>query len=147
MIQAATFVGTTQPARAVRRVRLNNTALFSLIAFQVAVVVVGISLLVHALPTRMPLSTAPDYSLVRSAILDRANGQQLDPLVEVAYGVVAPASSVRGLALHGVTYYYYFEGQHNFDPLSRSLVAPNRAQIVLRDNAASAPLVIYTLVP
>ncbi|NJO82962.1 MAG: hypothetical protein HC828_09150 [Blastochloris sp.] len=83
---------------------------------------------------------------MRQAIFERLDGSINDPLTDVAPGVTARSSNVRGLQLNGVTYYYYLEGAQNFDPLSRSVVAPHHVDIVLRDLDSPVPLVIYTIV-
>ena len=146
MVTATTFVGAVNPVRPAYRVRLNNRIFVILAAVPMLLMAVALIVLVLMVPAPAPLSRLPDYTLVRSAVLDRLNGQTLDQMIEIQRGVVAPASSVRGLALNGVTYYYYVEGQASFDPLSRKLVAPSQAQIVLRDSNGPAPLVIYKLI-
>lgn len=99
------------------------------------------------LPNRSPLARAGDYAVIREAIWSRLDGRIADPLVEVAPGISARESSVRGFRLGGETYYYYFEGQPGFDPLSRGTVAPNEIEVVVRDDGGPTPLVIYRLLP
>jgi hypothetical protein len=107
-----------------------------------AVVVVAVYTLA---PQRVPLARSSDYATVREAIWARLNGTIDDPLVEIAAGVSARASNVRGFALHGETYYYYIEGQRGFDPLSRGAVGFEGVEIVARDEDGPRPLVIYRL--
>ncbi len=56
----------------------------------------------------------------------------------------APANP-GGLRLNGIVYYYYIEGERNFDPLSRGMVDHADIDIVLRDMSGPRPLVIYRL--
>jgi len=101
---------------------------------------------VYALtPQAVPLARSGDYAMVREAIWARLNGTIDDPLVEIAEGVSARESNLRGFSLHGQTYYYYIEGQRGFDPLSRGAVGLDRVEIVARDDAGAKPLVIYRL--
>ena len=147
MIQATstTFAPANEGVATIRRVRVNGSAFWMLFAIEALLIVAGLLAISRMLPALQPVSAGPDYSMVRSAVLQRVNGEILDPLIDVAPSVRAPASSVRGFSLHGSTYYYYFEGQANFDPLSRNQISANRAHIVLRDSGGNAPLVIYTL--
>jgi len=93
----------------------------------------------------VPLARSGDYATIREAIWARLNGAIDDPLVEIAAGVSARESNLRGFTLHGQTYYYYIEGQRGFDPLSRGVVGPDRVEIVARDEDGPKPLVIYRL--
>ena len=93
----------------------------------------------------VPLARSGDYATVREAIWARLNGTIDDPLVELAAGVSARESNVRGFTLHGQTYYYYIEGQRGFDPLSRGAVGPDQVEIVARDADGPKPIVIYRL--
>lgn len=95
------------------------------------------------LPSRSPLAAGPDIARVREAVWARVNGTIDDPIVEVAPGVSVRSSSLRGFSLHGVTYYYYFEGRRGFDPLSRGAVDQRDVEVVLRDRGGPAPLVVY----
>lgn len=96
-------------------------------------------------PQRVPLARSADYAVVREAIWARVNGSVGDPLLEISPGVSARESNLRGLMLSGVTYYYYFEGQRGFDPLSRGKVDTRNIEIIARDEGGAAPLVIYRL--
>jgi len=75
------------------------------------------------LPSRAPLARSADFATVRDAVWARVNGTINDPLTDIAPGISVRASSVRGFTLNGRIYYYYFEGQRGFDPLSRGAVA------------------------
>lgn len=148
MIQVSSpaMLGRAEAVRVRRRVALNTTSFWLLFVAEAALVIGVLLLVMRALPSQAPLTATPDYSSVREAIYSRVNGTTLDPMIEVQPGVVAPASNVRGLELHGTTYYYYFEGQQNFDPVSRSRIGRERTQVVLRDDGGPHPLVIYTFI-
>ena len=73
------------------------------------------------LPSRAPLARSADFEAVRDAVWGRVNGTISDPLTDIAPGISVRASSVRGFVLNGQVYYYYFEGQRGFDPLSRGV--------------------------
>ena len=73
-------------------------------------------------------------------------GRVNDPLTDIAPGISVRASSVRGFALNGRVYYYYFEGQRGFDPLSRGAVAQRDVEVLLRDADGPKPLVIYEII-
>jgi hypothetical protein len=102
-------------------------------------------LVLFLLPSRAPVTRSTDYTLVRDAIWARLNGSASDPLLEVAPGLTARSSNLRGFALNGRTYYYYIEGRRGFDPLSRGVVDASAIEIVLRDDDGPQPLVIYRL--
>lgn len=148
MIQATstTFAPAAEGVVTVRRVRIHGSAFWVLFAVEALLIIACLLAISRMLPALQPVSAAPDYSVVRSAVLQRVNGEVLDPLIDVAPSLRAPASSVRGFSLHGTTYYYYFEGRTSFDPLSRKQISANRTRIVLRDSSGDVPLVIYTLV-
>ena len=112
-----------------------------------AMFVAGALALVLALvlPTRAPLVRSGEFATIRDAVWARVNGTINDPLVEIAPGVSVRSSSVRGFALNGRTYYYYFEGQRGFDPLGRGAVAKRDIEVVLRDVDGPKPLVIYEI--
>jgi hypothetical protein len=97
------------------------------------------------LPTHVPAVDTVDYARVREAIWSRLNGDVSDPLIEVAPGVTARSSNLRGFALNGRTYYYYIEGRRGFDPLSRGTVDISAVEIVLQDTGGPQSLVIYRL--
>jgi len=133
-----------QVATPVRRLSLQ--AFWSLFVVEV-LLVVGLLLLVLylVLPAQAPLAASADYAAVREAVWARVNGTVADPVIDVLPGVTARESSVRGFALNGSTYYYFFEGQRGFDPLSRGAVTLGQVDVVLRDNHGPAPLIIYRL--
>lgn len=114
--------------------------MFTLIGLGVAV---ALLMILPALPRHLPLAHSADIVAVREAIWSRVNGDVGDPLVELAPGVTARQSNLRGFSLGGRTYYYYIEGQHNFDPLSRGVLSANDIEIVMRDSAGPHSLVIY----
>jgi hypothetical protein len=102
-------------------------------------------ILTIVLPTRAPLTRSDDFATIRDAVWARVNGTIADPLIDIAPGVSIRSSSVRGFALNGHTYYYFFEGQHGFDPLSRGAVAQRDVEVLLRDADGPKPLVIYEI--
>lgn len=114
--------------------------IFGLIGIGVAVALV---IILHSIPSRLPLTRSADIVTVREAIWASVNGDIRDPLVELSPGVTARQSNLRGFALGGRTYYYYIEGQSNFDPLSRGKLSEHEIEIVMRDNAGPRSLVIY----
>lgn len=140
-------IQTGQAQRAVRVRRLGPRAFWALLALELALLTAAfVWLLPHVLPQRTPQSViVADAPLVRDAIADRLSGAVLDPLVELTPGETVRASNLRGLALGGVTYYYYVEGRANHDPLSAGLVRGDQIQQLLRDDAGPAPVVIYTI--
>jgi hypothetical protein len=113
-----------------------------------AAFITGVLALVLALvlPSRAPLARSADYATIRDAVWARVNGTINDPLTDIAPGVSVRASSVRGFALNGQVYYYYFEGQRGFDPLSRGAVAERDVEVLLRDADGPKPLVIYEII-
>ena len=100
-------------------------------------------LLMSHLPARSLDSL--EAETLRAAVFTRLDGTADDPLVEVAPGVFVRASNPGGLRLNGIVYYYYIEGERNFDPLSRGMVDHADIDIVLRDMSGSRPLIIYRL--
>jgi hypothetical protein len=139
--QASSLAGGKRAAQ-VRR--LGQRAFWLLFAVE-GLFIAGILLLAFSLllPPQAPLAQSGDYATVRAAIQSRLSGAAADPLVEVAPGLSAPASSVGGFALNGYTYYYYREGRANFDPLSRSLVARDQVELVSREALGRDIVVIY----
>jgi hypothetical protein len=123
---------------------LNFWVLFALEASFIAGVLALVLALV--LPARLPLVRSADVSAIRDAVWARANGTINDPLTDIAPGISVRASSVRGFELNGRVYYYYFEGQRGFDPLSRGAVAERDIDILLRDADGPKPLVIYEII-
>ncbi|MBC8163094.1 MAG: hypothetical protein H7Z42_17955 [Roseiflexaceae bacterium] len=142
----AAYAPASKPVLATPRVQIGAQVFWVLFVVQALLVVIGATTAIRALPVLPAAAVVPDYGLVREAVLQRVNGQTLDPLVDVAAGVRAPASSVRGFSLHGQVYYYYFEGRQRFDPLSQQPSSANQARVVLRDQGGEATLVIYTLI-
>jgi hypothetical protein len=110
--------------------------------------VAGVLTLVLALvlPPRVPLVRSADVTTIRDAVWARVNGTINDPLTDIAPGISVRASSVRGFTLNGRIYYYYFEGQRGFDPLSRGTVARRDVEVLLRDADGPKPLVIYEII-
>lgn len=144
-ISSTTFSGTTDITLPVRRVRLSPVLFRALFAIEALLIIMALATVARMLPKANALAATADSTAVRAAIYQRASGEIVDPLIEVAPDVRAPASSVRGFVLHGATYYYYFEGRDNFDPYSRGQVGLNQLLVVLRDTGGDAPLVIYML--
>ncbi len=143
--QSSTFTGTTEATLPVHRVRPTSRMFWLLFAAEGLVILAAVLLLIRLIPTAPPLVAANDYTLVREAILQRVNGVVDDPLIELGPGVAARSSSVRGFSLNGNIYYYYFEGEQRFDPLSRNTVTKDQVMVVLRDEESPSPLVIYTI--
>jgi hypothetical protein len=102
--------------------------------------------LIMSVPAPVPLARSADAMTVRDAVLARLNGAAADPLIELAPGVTARQSNIRGLSLGGRTYYYYVDGQPRFDPLARGVLVQDSVEVVLRDERGSQPLVIYTVI-
>jgi hypothetical protein len=102
--------------------------------------------LILVLPARAPLARSADFEIIRKAAWASVNGTSNDPLMDVAPGISVRASSVRGFALHGRVYYYYFEGQPNYDPLSRGVIDRHDIDVLLRDTDGQKPLVIYEII-
>ncbi|MDZ4719741.1 MAG: hypothetical protein SH847_14920 [Roseiflexaceae bacterium] len=98
----------------------------------------------NRLPASMPLADTNGPQHVRDFVL--AGNPGADPLIEVGPGVIDRSSSLRGLRVQNQTYYYYFEGRQNHDPLSRGVVTPNQVELLLRDAEGETPLVIYRIV-
>ena len=134
----------TAASRASHRGALGFWMLFALEALFVA----GVLALVLALmlPSRAPLVRSADFATVRDAVWARVNGTINDPLTDIVPGISVRASSVRGFTLNGRIYYYYFEGQRSFDPLSRGAVAQRDVEVLLRDADGPKPLVIYEII-
>jgi hypothetical protein len=143
-VQASQVAGSQQTAVPVWRAtpRLFWT-LFALIGVFIAGMLV---LIVSLLPARAPLANTGDYAIVREAVWARLNGTVEDALIDVAPGITARSSNIRGFSLKGSTYYYYLEGRPSFDPLSRGLVHRDQIEIVLRDDGGPQALVIYRVV-
>ncbi|HJZ46301.1 MAG TPA: hypothetical protein VKE41_04015 [Roseiflexaceae bacterium] len=133
----------TTVARAPRRGLLGFWMLFAL---EAAFVAGALALVLMMLPARAPLARSNDYATIRDAVWARVNGTINDPLIDIAPGVSVRSSSVRGFALNGQTYYYYFDGQPGFDPLSRGAVLQRDVEVVLRDGDGPKPLVIYEII-
>lgn len=132
-----------QPAR---RVRFGGAfgALFVVEALVIAAVCAVVIVMLK--PGAVPLANTPDYMQVRDAVRARLNGTTPDPFIEVAPGVTARSSNLRGFTLNGYTYYYQFAGERGFDPLSRGAVSPNDVETVLTDTSGPAKLIIYRVV-
>ncbi|GIV98737.1 MAG: hypothetical protein KatS3mg058_0141 [Roseiflexus sp.] len=89
--------------------------------------------------------TPLEAEIIRAAVESRLDETFDDPLIEVTPGVFVRSSNIRGFRLNGKVYYYYIEGERNFDPLSRGAVDHNDVDVVLRDLTGSQPLVVYRL--
>ena len=114
-------------SRAPHRGTLGFWVLFALEASFIAGVLALVLVLV--LPSRAPLARSADFAAVRDAVWAQVNGTINDPLTDIAPGISVRASSVRGFVLNGRVYYYYFEGQRGFDPLSRGAVAQREPRL------------------
>jgi hypothetical protein len=134
-------VAVTRTAQTLRRPGMRTFwLLFTLEGFLIGAVLLAI---LAALPARTPLTQASDAETVRLAVWSRVGGAVDDPVVEVAPGVMARSSAVRGFALGGETFFYYFEGRQGFDPLSRGKVSVQDIEVVVRDTDGERTLVIY----
>jgi hypothetical protein len=143
-IQRQSIVAATPSIPPVRRI--GPRAFWVLFAVEGAFVATVLLVIIHlVIPARAPLAASTDYMAVRDAIWSRVNGVVADPLIEVKPGVSVRESNVRGFTFNGQVYYYYFEGQRGFDPLSRRIVDANAIDIVLRDDAGPKTLIIYRL--
>lgn len=116
-----------------------------LIGEAVLLIAVLVWVLNYAAQPTTALTTTEDVSLVREAVWARLMGTVNDPLIEVQPGISVRESNVRGFMLNGVVYYYYVEGNQNFDPLSRGAVDQDRVEVLLRDADGPLPVVIYTI--
>ena len=133
----------TVDSRVPQRGTLGFWMLFALEALFIAGVLALVLLLI--LPSRAPLARTTDFEVIRNAVWASEQGTSNDPLIDVAPGVSVRASSVRGFRLNDQVYYYYFEGQPSFDPLSRGTVDSHHVDVLLRDTAGPKPLVIYQI--
>jgi hypothetical protein len=131
-------------SKPVVQVRRAGQRTFWLLFALVGLLVIGMLLyaVISLLPPQAPLAQSRDFATVRAAIQSRLH-DTTEPLVEVAPGIRAPASSVGGLALNGYTYYYYREGQANFDPLSRGKLQRDQVELVSREPLGQDMVVIY----
>ncbi|HWQ12404.1 MAG TPA: hypothetical protein VNL77_06380 [Roseiflexaceae bacterium] len=138
--------GVAVATHAVRKIRRPGMGTFWLL-FALESVLIGAALLavLNALPARTPLTQAADVDTLRAAVWSRVDGTLEDPVIEVAPGVTARSSAVRGFALGGQTYFYYFEGRRGFDPLSRGAVSEHAIEVVARDTDGERTLVIYRM--
>jgi hypothetical protein len=132
---------------AARRPHRGILSFWTIFALEVSFIA-GVLALVLALvfPSRIPLVRSADVATIRDAIWARVNGTINDPLTDIAPGISVRASSVRGFTLNGRVYYYYFEGQRGFDPLSRGAVAQRDVEVLLRDADGPKPLVVYEII-
>jgi hypothetical protein len=92
-----------------------------------------------------PYARSGEVDRVRHAVIARLAGIVEDPLIEVIPGVSARSSNLRGFRREGVNYYYFVEGERNYDPLSRGMVHEQDVEVLLRDNEGPRTFVIYRL--
>ncbi len=129
------------PAAPLRGIRFYR-ALFAVYLLAFSALLVALAALLFTPYT----SLAPiEAETLRAAVQSRLDETIDDPLVEAAPGIVVRSSNIRGFRLNGEVYYYYLEGERNFDPLSRGAVDHNDIDVVLRDLNGSTPLVVYRL--
>ena len=121
--------------------RPGSRAFWALLVLEGLLILAGALVVLANLPPATPLRHDDQVWQVRDFVL--AGEGASDPILEVAPGVMQRSSSVRGLSLGGQTYYYYFEGQPSFDPLSRGAVRPEQIELLLRDDGGEHTLVIY----
>jgi hypothetical protein len=137
----------TSPAVASSARRRSSLSFWLLFALEASFVAAVLALVLPlALPSRAPLARSADFAAVRDAVWARVNGTVSDPMTDIAPGVSVRSSSVRGFVLNGQVYYYYFEGQRGFDPLSRGAVNRSDVEVLLRDDDGPKPLVIYEII-
>ena len=136
------------PSASVARAPHRGSSGFWLLFALEALFITGVLalVLVLVLPPRAPLARTTDFSVIRNAIWASEQGTSNDPMMEVAPGVNVRASSVRGFALNGHIYYYYFEGRPGFDPLSSGAVSRSDVDVLMRDSDGRTPLVIYEII-
>lgn len=148
MINATTHQGAESVLRAKARPvrRISARVLVVMMGFELGLI---FGVLVWALfwlqPASTPLASQQDLTPVIEAVRGRLSGAINDPLVEVVPGVSARASNLRGLSLNGQVYYYYVDGQTNFDPFSRKMVGNDAVEVMLRDTSGPNMIVIYRL--
>lgn len=130
-----------------RAYRLTPGAFWLFYAAEAVLIVLVLAAILGAIPSATPLTETQKLDTVRAAILSRLDGALSDPQIEVAPGILARSSQVRGIEFEGTIYYYYFEGQRSFDPLSRGMATPEQIELLLREEGGAAPLVIYRLIP
>ena len=131
------------PTRTVRRI--SPQIFWTLLALEGVVLTLVLAWVLAALAPHTPVANTQDLPLLKAAISDRLTGAVDDPIIEVVPGVSVRESNLRGLALNGVTYYYYVEGKENFDPFSRGLVPQERVEKIFRDDSGPNPVVIYII--
>ncbi|NTU79551.1 MAG: hypothetical protein HGA45_09135 [Chloroflexales bacterium] len=148
MINATTHTGAEHALRneagTVRRI--GPQAFATLLGLELLLVAgVLIWALSWATPAATPLAASHDLTPIQEAIRARIGGDVDDPLIEVAPGLSARSSNLRGFSLGSTTYYYYVEGAANFDPYSRGSVDASEIEVLLRDSSDLATVVIYRL--
>ncbi len=109
------------------------------------VVGVLIGSLAWPFPPATPLAAPHALAPIQEAIRARLGGEVDDPLIEVAPGLSAHASNLRGFSLNDTIYYYYIEGAANYDPYSRGAVNAQAIEVLLRDHSGPTTIVIYRL--
>ena len=126
--------------------RISPQIFWALLVIEGAVFTLLLAWVLASLAPQTPIATTnTEITVLRSAISDRLTGAVNDPLVELPSGKSIRESNIRGLSSNGVTYYYYVEGQTNFDPFSQGLVPATRVEKIFRDDSGPAPIVIYTI--
>lgn len=129
------------PAAPLRGIRFYRVLFaVNMLAFSALLVALA-ALLLTPYTSLAPIET----EILRAAVQSRLDETIDDPLVEAAPGIVVRSSNIYGFRLNGEVYYYYLEGERNFDPLSRGAVDHNDIDVVLRDLNSPTPLVVYRL--
>lgn len=123
-----------------RRWQMGRLTFWSLLAVQMLIFLAIVFQIVQSMPRTMPISQSDSVEYVRAAILSAGAH---DPLIELSSGVEARASNLRGIQYQGQIYYYYYEGQPNYDPLSRGTMTRDQVEVLFRDVGDVYPLVIY----
>jgi hypothetical protein len=148
VIKATTHPGTEgalrEQALPIRRVGPRSFA--ALVGIELLLMVgVLVWALATLLPPRTPFAATTDISPVQQAVRERIGGAVQEPPVMVGSEGTARPSNLRGFKLGGATYYYYVEGDANFDPLSRGAVTRDEIEILLRDSEGPQTFVIYRI--
>ncbi|MCU0493160.1 MAG: hypothetical protein MUD01_16365 [Chloroflexaceae bacterium] len=125
--------------------RLSPRVFWSLVGVEMVILAAALLWALNMLPASTPLTASGNIVYVQDAVWARLMGTVNDPLIEVQPGINVRESNMRGLSVDGTTYFYYVEGNQNFDPLSRGAVSENQVDVLLRDTRGPLPLVVYTI--
>lgn len=96
-------------------------------------------------PFNTPLTATSNLSIIRDVVWAHLLGSSHDPLIALPSGMSARESNIRGLEVGRKIYYYYVEGNQNFDPFSRGDVTSDQIEVLLREETGPLPLVVYVI--